>query len=57
MASGDAADPGRYGLSSAWMASGVATITVVAEPISMAWERAGSALSAKNSMYANTTAR
>ena len=38
------------------MASSVATSTVVAEPISIAWERASSALSAKNSMYANTTA-
>ena len=37
------------------MASSVATSTVVAEPISIAWERASSALSAKNSMYANTT--
>ena len=42
--------PLRYGLSSAMIASSVATITVVAEPISIACERAISALSAKNSM-------
>jgi hypothetical protein len=42
--------PFRYGLSSALIASSVATITVVAEPINIACETAPSPLSAKNSM-------
>ena len=42
--------PGRYGLSSAKIASSVTETTAVAEPTSIAWERFISAGSAKNSM-------
>ena len=47
--------PARYGLSSALIAASVSTITVVADPISIACASAPSPLSAKNSMKAKTT--
>ena len=49
--------PGRYGLSSAQIASKVTTTIVVAEPISIACERFSSAESAKKSMKTKTMRR
>ena len=47
--------PALYGWLSALIAASVSTITVVAEPMSIAWEPTPSPLSAKNSMKVKTT--